>query len=60
MLVPPADAGALAAAIKQLLNDQPAQQRMSQAGKKRVKEQFNWEQAAGRALDVYREVLATR
>jgi glycosyltransferase involved in cell wall biosynthesis len=60
MLVPPADADALAAAIKQLLNDQRAQQRMSEAGKKRVKQQFNWEQAAGRTLDVYREVLATR
>jgi glycosyltransferase involved in cell wall biosynthesis len=60
ILVPPANADALAAAIKQLLNDQPAQQRMSEAGKKRVKEQFNWEQAAGRTLDVYREVLATR
>jgi len=60
MLVPPADADALAAAIRQLLNDQQAQQRMSEAGKKRVKEQFNWEQAARKTLEVYREVLTTR
>lgn len=60
MLVPPADADALAAAIRQLLNDREAQQRMSEAGKKRVKEQFNWEQAARRTLEVYREVLTTR
>jgi glycosyltransferase involved in cell wall biosynthesis len=60
MLVPPADADALAAAIKQLLNDQQARQRMSEAGKKRVREQFNWEQAARKTLQVYREVLATR
>jgi len=60
MLVPPADAAALAHAIRQLLKDQQAQQRMSEAGKKRVKEQFSWEQAARRTLDVYREVLATR
>ena len=60
MLVPPADPGALAAAIKQLLNDQPAQQRMSEAGKKRVEQQFRWEQAAERTLEVYREALEKR
>ena len=60
MLVPPANADALAAAIRQLLDDQQAQQRMSEAGKKRVREQFNWEQAARKTLEVYREVLTTR
>ncbi len=59
MLVPPADADALAAAIRQLLNNEEAQQRMSEAGKKRVKEHFNWEQAARKTLEVYREVLTT-
>ena len=59
VLVPPADADALAAAIRQLLSDQQAQQRMSEAGKKRVREQFNWEQAAKKTLEVYREVLTT-
>jgi glycosyltransferase involved in cell wall biosynthesis len=59
VLVPPANADALAAAIRQLLNDQRAQQRMSEAGKRRVREQFNWEQAARKTLDVYREVLTT-
>jgi glycosyltransferase involved in cell wall biosynthesis len=57
MLVPPANADALAAAIRQLLDDKQAQQRMSEAGKKRVREQFNWEQAARKTLEVYREVL---
>jgi glycosyltransferase involved in cell wall biosynthesis len=60
MLVPPANAAALADAIRQLLNDQQAQQQMSQAGKKRVREKFNWEQAARKTLDVYREVLTAR
>jgi glycosyltransferase involved in cell wall biosynthesis len=60
MLIPPADAAALADAIRQLLNDQQAQQRMSEAGKKRVREQFNWERAARKTLEIYREVLATR
>jgi glycosyltransferase involved in cell wall biosynthesis len=60
MLVPPANADALAAAIRHLLNDQQAQQRMSEAGKKRVKEQFNWQQAARKTLEVYQEVIAAR
>jgi glycosyltransferase involved in cell wall biosynthesis len=60
MLVPPANADALADAIRQLLNDQRAQEQMSKAGKKRVREQFNWKQAARKTLDVYREVLTTR
>jgi len=60
ILVPPERADALAAAIKQLLNDKQAQERMSEAGRKRVKEKFDWEQAATKTLEVYREVLTTR
>ncbi len=60
MLVPPANADALAAAIRQLLNDRQAQLRMSEAGKKRVREQFNWEQAARKTLEVYQEVIAAK
>ena len=60
ILVPPRNADALAAAIKQLLNDKQAQQRMSEAGRKRVKEKFSWERAARKTVEVYQEVLATR
>jgi len=60
ILVPPGSADALAAAIGQLLNDKQAQQRMSEAGTKRVKEKFSWEQAARKTLEVYQEVLTTR
>ena len=59
MLVPPGRADALAAAIRQLLNDKQAQLRMSEAGRKRVEENFSWEKAARRTLEVYREVLTT-
>jgi glycosyltransferase involved in cell wall biosynthesis len=59
ILVPSRSADALAAAIKQLLNDKQAQQRMSDAGWKRAKENFNWGQAARKTLEVYQEVLAT-
>jgi glycosyltransferase involved in cell wall biosynthesis len=58
ILVPPRSAEALAAAIKQLLNDRQAQQRMSEAGTKRVREKFSWGQAARKTLEVYQEVLA--
>jgi len=57
MLVPSGRADALAAAIKQLLNDEQAQQRMSEAGRKRVEDKFNWEQAARKTLEVYQEVI---
>jgi len=60
ILVPPRSADALAAAIKQLLNDKQTQRQMSEAGRKRVREQFNWEQAARKTLEVYQEVLTTR
>ncbi|MFP3898344.1 MAG: glycosyltransferase family 4 protein [Dehalococcoidia bacterium] len=60
VLVPPGRADALANAIRQLLNDEQAQQRMSQAGMKRVKEKFDWGQAATRTLEIYQEVLAGR
>lgn len=60
ILVPPARADALVAAIRQLLNDKQAQRRLSEAGKKRVKEKFNWEQAARKTLEVYQEVMAIK
>jgi glycosyltransferase involved in cell wall biosynthesis len=60
ILVPPGDAGALALAIRQLLNDREAQQRMSEAGRERVKAKFSWERAAAETLRVYEEVLAAR
>jgi MMP alpha-(1->4)-mannosyltransferase len=60
ILVPPRSAEALAVAIKQLLNDKQAQQRMSQAGTKRVREKFSWDQAARKTLEVYQELLAKR
>ncbi len=57
ILVPSGRADALAAAIRQLLNDEQAQQRMSEAGRKRVEAKFNWEQAARKTLEVYQEVI---
>jgi len=60
ILVPSEKADALAAAIKQLLGDKQTQQRMGEAGRKRVEDQFSWEKAARKTLEVYQESLATR
>jgi glycosyltransferase involved in cell wall biosynthesis len=59
LVVPPRSADALAAAIRQLLHDEQAQQRMGEAGIRRVAERFSWHQAARATLEVYREVLTS-
>lgn len=58
ILVPPADVPALAAAIKRLVEDKELRLRMAKAARKRVLRKFNWEQAAKRVLEVYREVAS--
>jgi len=60
MLVPPGSARALADAIRQLLHDEQAQLRMSEAGRARVEAKFDWQQAARQTLAVYREALTSR
>ena len=57
ILVPPADSDTLATAIKRLLDDGALRRRMGEAGRKRVQENFNWEQAAKKAVQVYEELL---
>jgi glycosyltransferase involved in cell wall biosynthesis len=57
VLVPPADAKALAQAIKELL-DHPARARqLGQAGLKRVRASFTWQKAAEKIVEVYREAI---
>jgi glycosyltransferase involved in cell wall biosynthesis len=57
VLVPPADAKALAKAIGKLL-DNPAQARqLGEAGLKRVRDSFTWEKAAQKTVEVYRETI---
>ena len=57
ILVPPADSDTLATAIKRLLDDGALRRRMGEAGRKRVQENFSWEQAAKKAVQVYEELL---
>ena len=60
ILVPPADARALADAIAALLADPARRAAMGAAGTKRIEEQFSWRVCASRTAALYEDVLARR
>ncbi len=55
--VPPADAKALAGAIKELLANHSLRKEMGLAARKRVEDHFNWRRAAQETVGVYEELL---
>ncbi len=57
ILVPPRDANALAQAIRRLLKDESLRQAMGAEGRKKVENNFTWEKAARKTLEIYQEVL---
>jgi glycosyltransferase involved in cell wall biosynthesis len=57
MIVPPADAGALARAIVHLLDSPDDRTKYAQAGLARVNSVFSWKKAAQEVVDVYREAI---
>ncbi len=57
IIVPPADANALAKEIIFLLNNSEQRKKMAQAGIDRVDSIFNWTKAAGDMVEVYREAI---
>jgi glycosyltransferase involved in cell wall biosynthesis len=57
ILVRPADHKELAAGIIQLLRDPEMRQRMGLEGRKRVEAVFNWDLAAEKTLEVYKQIL---
>jgi glycosyltransferase involved in cell wall biosynthesis len=57
LLVSPADPGALAAAIKSLLDNPDRASALGNAGYKRVQNYFTWENAAQKTVAAYREVI---
>lgn len=57
IIVPPADADALAREIMFLFNNPDKRKKMSQAGIERVDAIFNWSKAAGDMVDIYREAI---
>jgi glycosyltransferase involved in cell wall biosynthesis len=57
LLIPPADSGALAAALGRLLKDEPLRRGMGERGRKRVVDNFSWRQAARKTVAVYEELV---
>jgi glycosyltransferase involved in cell wall biosynthesis len=58
LLVPPANAGALAAAIDRVLDDAPLRARLGAAGRARVAARWTWRHTAERTAAHYRAVIA--
>ncbi|MDQ4064755.1 MAG: glycosyltransferase, partial [Actinomycetota bacterium] len=57
VLVPPRDAGALAAAIGDLLDRPERRGAMGRAGRARVERKFTWAETARRTAEQYRAVI---
>jgi glycosyltransferase involved in cell wall biosynthesis len=60
LLVPPGNAGALAAAIERIARDSALAERLGAAGVRRLREQFSWEAVTRRYLDVYASLVNPR
>jgi glycosyltransferase involved in cell wall biosynthesis len=60
VLVPPADAQAMAAAISTLLADSPRREALGRAGRRRMVRRFSWPTTARNTVKVYERVLAER
>jgi glycosyltransferase involved in cell wall biosynthesis len=58
LLVPPADAPALASAVLELLRDRQRMERMSEAGRRRAEERFDARVVADQVLGVCEEVVS--
>lgn len=56
MLVPPADAAALASALDSVLRDPARSRRLGEAGRRRLAEQFSWDAILAKMESVYRGV----
>jgi glycosyltransferase involved in cell wall biosynthesis len=59
-LVPPANAHALAAALRPLLDSPGLREQMGRAGRERVLRDFNERETMPRTIDVYRDMLRNR
>jgi mannosyltransferase len=59
-LVPPADDEALTAALRDLLINADARQRMGAAARRYVARHFAPKETAARTLDIYRELVPAR
>ena len=60
LLVPPGDAGALAAALGRVLDSADLRERLGEAARRRVLERFTWARTAAATVEVYREAIRAR
>jgi glycosyltransferase involved in cell wall biosynthesis len=60
LLVPMADAPAMAAAILRLLGDPPLRERMGQAGRRRVRDHFSLQRTTHNVQAIYDELMTPR
>ena len=60
LLVPPSDAGALAAAMRAIASDAALRARLGSAGRARVRERFGLDRMVDETLAVYAEVASGR
>ncbi|MBI2724259.1 MAG: glycosyltransferase family 4 protein [Chloroflexi bacterium] len=60
VLVPPADARAIADAVQELLSDGGRRRAMGDAGVRRIEQQFSWAVCARATAELYEDVLAKR
>jgi glycosyltransferase involved in cell wall biosynthesis len=58
-LVKPGDAGQLAAAVGELLDDAPRRAALGAAGRLRVEQRYSWRAVAAATVAVYRDVIET-
>jgi phosphatidylinositol alpha-mannosyltransferase len=59
VLVPPADAAALANAVVALLEDEPARARLGAAARVLARERYAWSDVASRLLGIYGDVAGS-
>jgi glycosyltransferase involved in cell wall biosynthesis len=59
-LVPPGDTAALASALEELIQDEPARAELAAAATQAAAGPFSWDETAHRTLDLYRELLEAR
>ena len=57
MLVPPADANALARAVTDLMDNREYAAKLGQMGYNRIQRDFTWKRAAEKTVEAYREVI---
>ena len=57
LLVPPGDHDALAAAVVDMLADEPLRQSRGIAGRELVQSRYAWERIAGQLLEIYEDVV---